>query len=196
MISNHQIKYIIVIVVVIASAVTIWFGIIRYTFGVNNPFYVVSSGSMIPNLNVGDYVIIKHSDSNSINDNSSFNRLKIGDIIIFKTPGVSAEGEHKVIVHRVAQIINADSTNEERIIRTKGDANPYSIRYLDYPIKEENYIGKVVYVIPKVGLITRAIAPPVNYVIIGVIGIILIYYIKKQKNIDDKKQKNIDDNKK
>jgi signal peptidase len=189
MISNHQIKYIIVIVVVIASAVTIWFGIIRYTFGVNNPFYVVSSGSMIPNLNVGDYVIIKHSDSNSINDNSSFNRLKIGDIIIFKTPGVSAEGEHKVIVHRVAQIINADSTDEERIIRTKGDANPYSIRYLDYPIKEENYIGKVVYVIPKVGLITRAIAPPVNYVIIGVIGIILIYYIKKQKNIDDKKTK-------
>lgn len=189
MISNHQIKYIIVIVVVIASAVTIWFGIIRYTFGVNNPFYVVSSGSMIPNLNVGDYIIIKHSDSNSINDNSSFNRLKIGDIIIFKTPGVSAEGEHKVIVHRVAQIINADSTDGERIIRTKGDANPYSIRYLDYPIKEENYIGKVVYVIPKVGLITRAIAPPVNYVIIGVIAIILIYYIKKQKNIDDNKKR-------
>jgi signal peptidase I len=188
MISNHQIKYIIVIVVVIASAVTIWFGIIRYTFGVNNPFYVVSSGSMIPNLNVGDYLIIKHSGSNSINDNSSFNRLKIGDIIIFKTPGVSAEGEHKVIVHRVAQIINSDSTNEERIIRTKGDDNPYSIPYLDYPIKEENYIGKVIYTIPKVGLITRAIAPPLNYVIIGVIAIILIYYIKKQKTINDNKK--------
>jgi signal peptidase len=188
MISNHQIKYIIVIVVVIASAVTIWFGIIRYAFGVDNPFYVVASGSMIPNLNVGDYVIIKHSGSNSINDNSSFNRLKIGDIIIFKTPGVSPEGEHKVIVHRIAQIINADSTDGERIIRTKGDANPYSIQYLDYPIKEENYIGKVVYVIPKVGSITRVIAPPVNYVIIGVIAVILIYYIKKQKNIDDNKK--------
>ena len=86
MLSNHQIKYIIVIVVVIASAVTISLGTIRYLFGVDNPFYVVSSGSMIPNLNVGDYVIIKHSDSNSIDDNFSFNRLKIGDIIIFKTP--------------------------------------------------------------------------------------------------------------
>ena len=79
-------------------------------------------------------------------------------------------------------------TDGERIIRTKGDANPYSIRYLDYPIREENYIGKVVYVIPKVGLITRVIAPPVNYVIIGVIAVILIYYIKKQKNIDDNKK--------
>lgn len=187
MISNPQIKYIIVIAV-IAAAFIIWFGIIRFAFGVNNPFYVVSSGSMIPNLNVGDYVIIKYGSSNSSNDNSSFNKLKIGDIIVFKTPGVSTDGEHKVIVHRVAQIINADSTDGERIIRTKGDANPYSIRYLDYPIKEENYIGKVVYVIPKVGLITRAIAPPVNYVIIGVIAIILIYYIKKQKNVDDNKK--------
>src|ERR671918_379101 len=133
MISNPQIKYIIVIVV-IAAAFIIWFGIIRFAFGVNNPFYVVST-----------------------------------------------DGEHKVIVHRVAQILNADSTNGERLIRTKGDANPYSIPYLDYPIKGEDYIGKVVYVIPKVGLITRAIAPPLNYIIIGVIAVILIYYIKKQK---------------
>src|SRR5919108_4112110 len=114
MISNHQIKYIIIMVVIVA-AVFIWFGIIRFEFGVNNPFYVVSSGSMIPNLNVGDYVIIKHgsnSNNNSINDNSSFNKLKIGDIIVFKTPGISPEGQHKVIVHRVAQIVNADSTNK------------------------------------------------------------------------------------
>lgn len=188
MISNPQIKYIIVIVV-IAAAFIIWFGIIRFAFGVNNPFYVVSSGSMIPNLNVGDYVIIKHESSNSSNnsnDNSSFNKLKIGDIIVFKTPGVSNDGEHKVIVHRVAQILNTDSTKGERVIRTKGDANPYSIPYLDYPIKEEDYIGKVVYVIPKVGLITRAIAPPLNYVIIGVIAVILIYYIKNQKKIEKK----------
>ena len=187
MISNPQIKYIIVIVV-IAAAFIIWFGIIRFAFGVNNPFYVVSSGSMIPNLNVGDYVIIKHGSSNSSNDNSSFNKLKIGDIIVFKTPGVSTDGEHKVIVHRVAQILNADSTNGERIIRTKGDANPYSIPYLDYPIKGEDYIGKVVYVIPKVGLITRAIAPPLNYIIIGVIAVILVYYIKNQKKMDNKKK--------
>jgi signal peptidase len=191
MISNPQIKYIIVIVV-IAAAFIISFGIIRFAFGVNNPFYVVSSGSMIPNLNVGDYVIIKHesgNSSNNSNDDSSFNKLKIGDIIVFKTPGVSTDGEHKVIVHRIAQILNADSTNGERVIRTKGDANPYSIPYLDYPIKEEDYIGKVVYVIPKVGLITRAIAPPLNYVIIGVIAVILIYYIKNQKKIDKKHQK-------
>jgi signal peptidase I len=188
MVSNHQIKYIIIMVVIVA-AVFIWFGIIRFEFGVNNPFYVVSSGSMIPNLNVGDYVIIKHgsnSNNNSINDNSSFNKLKIGDIIVFKTPGISPEGQHKVIVHRVAQIVNADSTNKERIIRTKGDANSYSIPYLDYPIKEEDYIGKVVYVIPKVGLITRAISPPLNYVVIGVIAVALIYYIKKQKSDENK----------
>ena len=174
----NEIKYIIIIVII--GIAIFWLGF-RFAFGVYNPFYMVASESMVPVLNVGDFIIIQH--------NFPFDSLKVGDIIVFKTPGVTTEGEHKVIVHRIAQILNADSTNGERVIRTKGDANPYSIPYLDYPIKEEDYIGKVVYVIPKVGLITRAIAPPLNYVIIGVIAVILIYYIKNQKKIDKKHQK-------
>jgi signal peptidase I len=174
-----EIKYIIIIVII--GIAIFWLGF-RFAFGVYNPFYMVASESMVPVLNVGDFIIIQH--------NFPFDSLKVGDIIVFKTPGVTTEGEHKVIVHRIAQIIiitdddnanNNNNNNNRIIIRTKGDANSHSIPLLDYPIREGDYIGKVVYIIPKVGLITKAISPPVNYIMIGLILIFLFFYLKKRK---------------
>jgi signal peptidase I len=100
---------------------------------------------------------------------NSFTSLKVGDIIVFHRPA----GQDRVIVHRVAEIYN--NFEEERTIRTKGDANPSSIPGVDYPIRAQQYIGKVAYVIPGVGLITKIISPPVNYVIIVVILAILFF---------------------
>ncbi len=42
-----------------------------------------------------------------------------------------------------------------KIIRTKGDGNTQSYDGLDYPIKKENYKGKVFFVIPKIGLLVQ-----------------------------------------
>ena len=164
-----EIKYIVVTVI---GVTVIWFGI-RFAFGSNNPFYVVASESMVPKLNVGDLLIVKH-DSVGF---TAFNDLKIGDIIVFKTPGVTSDGQHKIIVHRVAQIVNDNDGN--RVIRTKGDANPSSIPFLDYPIREKNYIGKVVYIIPRIGLLTRLISPPINYIIIAAIIGTMLFYLKR-----------------
>lgn len=164
-----EIKYVIVTIIGVAI---IWFGI-RYAFGSNNPFYVVASESMVPKLNVGDLLMVKHTNAGSY----SFNGLNIGDIIVFRSPGVTNEGEHRIIVHRVAEIVTDNKGNE--IVRTKGDANPSSIPFLDYPIREKNYIGKVEYIIPRVGLLTRIISPPVNYIIIAVIIVIMFLYLRR-----------------
>ena len=43
----------------------------------------------------------------------------------------------------------------QKIVRTKGDANPSSIAGTDYPITEKEYLGQVEYVIPQVGYITQ-----------------------------------------
>ena len=80
-----------IIIVAIGIAI-IWVGL-KVTFGTDNPFYVVSSGSMVPNLNVFDVIVV--------NGNDPFDKLKIGDIIVFNVP-VTHE---KVIVHRVAQFL-------------------------------------------------------------------------------------------
>lgn len=150
---------------------------IRFTLGTYNPFYVVASGSMIPTINISDFVIINH--------NIPFNHLKIGDIIVFKSIGSLIPNEqHETIVHRIVHISTGVEGN--RIITTKGDANAESIPYIDYPIREQNYIGKVVYVIPKLGVVTEAISPPTNYIIIVVLIIVLIYYSRSRRREEQK----------
>ena len=173
-----------IIIVVIGIAI-IWIGL-RVAFGTENPFYVVSSGSMIPNLNIFDVIVVQ--------GNVPFDHLKIGDIIVFNRPN----GHDKVIVHRVAEFLNKDPL----VVRTKGDANPGSIPGTDFPITKGDYIGKVVYVIPQIGYVTRILTPPINYIIIAVIvGIMLVKQLGKSKSHtdisedipNDNLKKNVDD---
>jgi len=152
-----------IIIVAIGIAI-IWIGL-RITFGTENPFYVVSSGSMIPNLNVFDVIVVQ--------GNVPFDHIKVGDIIVFNRPS----GHDRVIVHRVAEILQKDPL----VIRTKGDANPGSIPGTDFPITKQDYIGKVEYVIPQIGYVTRILTPPINYIIIAVIiGIMLVKQFGKK----------------
>jgi signal peptidase len=159
------------IAIVAIGVVIVWVGI-RLVFDTTNPFYIVSSGSMVPNLNVDDVLVVRDGDS--------FKSLNLGDIIVFHRP----IGGDRVIVHRVADIKDfVINSQEERMIRTKGDANPSSIPGVDYPITEKDYIGKVAFVIPGVGVITRAISPPVNYIIIAaILAILFLSHILRKKD--------------
>jgi signal peptidase len=162
-----ELKYIIIAVIIVG---VVWIGI-RLAFGVINPFYVVASESMVPRLNVGDFVVVSH--------NIPFNELKVKDIIVFKEPVPDGE-EADAIVHRVNEILTDPQGNE--VILTKGDANSGSIPGIDFPIYETNYVGKVVVDIPKLGLVTKAISPPVNYIIIAIILVILFFLFKKGRD--------------
>jgi len=146
------------IIIVVIGVAIIWFGL-RIAFGTDNPFYVVSSGSMEPNLNVFDVLVVQGNDP--------FDKIQKGDIIVFNRPS----GHDRVIVHRVAEILN----ESPHVVRTKGDANPASIPGTDFPITKDEYIGKVAYVIPQIGYVTRILTPPINYIIIAVIVGIMIY---------------------
>ena len=161
-----------VIIVIVAIAV-IWISL-QVVFGTSNPFYVVSSGSMIPTLEVYDVIVVE--------GNTPFQDVKKGDIIVFYSPAKYELGEERVIVHRVDSIIS----EEPRTLQTKGDANPRSMKNVDYPITEEIYLGKVEFIIPQVGYITQILQPPINYIIIAIIiGVMIVkqVYTKKKKTI-------------
>ena len=167
MLENKDKKYSIIkdIAIIVIGVVLIWFAV-KVVFNVDNPFYVVSSGSMIPVLNVGDILIVK--------DGNTFNSLKVGDVIVFNRP----QGGDRVIVHRIIEISDRFG---EKVIVTKGDANDGIIPGTDFPIREKDYIGTVAYTVPKVGLVLKYLNPPVNYVIIaGIIGILLYTNLKKK----------------
>ena len=166
--SKSLIKDIVIIAVAIA---VIWLGL-QAVFGTANPFYVVSSGSMIPALEVYDVIVVE--------GNTPFEDVEKGDIIVFYSPKLYEQGKERVIVHRVSLDL---STDEQKIVRTKGDANPSSIAGTDYPITEKEYLGKVEYVVPQVGYITQILQPPINYIIIAVIiGVMVVkHFAGKEK---------------
>ena len=154
------------IIIVGVAVLLIWLGL-QVAFGTQNPFYVVASGSMIPVLEVYDVLVVQGHEP--------FEDIEIGDIIVFNRPS----DHNRVIVHRVVSIIE----DNPKTIRTQGDANPGSIPGTDFPITEEEYIGKVAYTLPQVGYITQLLKPPVNYVIIAiVVGIMIVKQFTKKKD--------------
>ena len=153
-------------VAIVAIGIVIIWIVLLLGFGTMNPFYVVASGSMIPALEVYDVLVVQ--------GNTPFEDVRLGDIIVFNRPS----DHNRVIVHRVISFID----DNPKTIMTKGDANRASISGTDYPITQEEYIGKVVYTIPDVGYATQALKPPVNYIIIAIIiGVVIMKQIKKGK---------------
>ncbi len=168
------------ILIVAVGVLVIWIGL-QAAFGTQNPFYVVASGSMIPVLEVYDVLVVQGHDP--------FEEVEIGDIIVFNRPS----DHNRVIVHRVVSIIDENP----KIIRTQGDANPASIPGTDFPISEEEYIGKVVFTLPQVGYVTQVLKPPTNYIIIAiVIGVMVVKQMmgkkKKEKITDLNSQDSLD----
>lgn len=97
-------------------------------FGIR-PF-LVSGVSMLPTYHTGDVVIVRQVPPEQV---------QVGDVILFKGKGGS-------IVHRVVEIQEQDG---QRIFITKGDNN----NTLDDPVTPEEYGGKAVGFIPRVGWI-------------------------------------------
>ena len=162
--------------------------------GLPSRFYVVVSESMIPTLRTGDAVLISSNNDTC----SSFNCLKVGDIIVFEPSSQTRySGSDKIIVHRVEAIsLDADG---QRVLRTKGDANPHSIQTVDYPITKNQYVGKVIHVIPYVGVIlmyldvlARVFIQPILYLIIGAVAatIFLLEYQKRRSLRRNRRKRN------
>lgn len=173
---------------ILISAIIIiaFFMSIRLYLGEFNPVYVVVSGSMIPTLQVGD-VVVTQNDGHGIGGSaqSAFDHLKKGDIIVFKAPDdFDEQGNPRTIVHRVI-FVGLEPRSNEQVVATKGDNNPESYLGLDFPLMKSNYIGKVIIVIPKLGLIIQLLKPPVNYILIAIIiGVFIVYHFKRERKGD------------
>ena len=181
------------IAIVAIGVLIVWIGM-HVVSGTPNPFYVVASGSMIPELKVYDVLIVQgdcfsvpiftdSKDCIRLDWYVPFDDIQIGDVIVFDRPS----DHNKVIVHRVVAIINDDP----KTVKTKGDANISSISGTDYPITEKDYIGIVIHTLPQVGYVTQVLKPPINFVIIAiVIGVMILKQITKTKK--EKETKSLD----
>lgn len=125
--------------------------------------YIVLSGSMEPNLQVGDMVVSKKVNEKEVG---------IGDIITFE------DENGATITHRVVDIIIKDG---KKLYQTKGDNNNTKDIGL---VSIENIKGKYTFKISGVGRIITQIVTPTGLIII--ILAITIGYINMSKKSDRK----------
>lgn len=131
--------------------------------------YVIISGSMEPNIEIGDIVVVKAEEN-----------LDIGDVISYR------KGQ-SVITHRITQINKNE--NGEIEYKTQGDNNNVED---EESIKPSNIEGKVIKIVSKLGNVTLILQ---NKVIIIFIFIIFYIYVsrnyKKNKKVNERHLKRL-----
>ena len=112
--------------------ILIMFVIVLLTSGIFKYYFLsIGSGSMTPNINKGDVVIVEKYNENEIEN------IEKGDILVYKK-------ENQVVVHRVVEVNQGD----EITFRTKGDNNDDEDAWI---INEKDVIGIAKFRIPLVG---------------------------------------------
>lgn len=172
---NHLKKIIKVIVniftcILLLLLAFVIYGKIVITFGNNSfpnyfgyTFFEVASGSMEPTLKINDVTIVKIGNQD----------LKKGDIIAFYN-------ENVIITHRIL-FIDGD------IITVKGDNN----NVVDKPVTKTQVIGKVVKILPELGIWKKVLTEP--KILIGIFVTLLLFDFAlsySNKSIDNKKENN------
>lgn len=120
--------------------------------------YVIISGSMLPELNIGDIVVVKNIEENE---------LQNGDIISFR------EGQ-SIVTHRIIEIEN--SSDNQKYFKTKGDNNNSAD---DNTINIDVIEGKVITSIPFIGNIVLLLQGKITIILILII--FYAYFVRSEK---------------
>ena len=117
-------------------------------------FFEVATGSMENTINIGDVVIVNLTKD--VNEN---------DIIVYKD-------DNNFITHRLIK------KQADKLI-TRGNANNSE----DKPINEDQILGKVIYIVPKMGIFRKIfISKEILGLVIAILillGILFVYEAKK-----------------
>ena len=123
-------------------------------------FFEVATGSMADTIQIGDAVVVEITKD-----------VKENDIIVY-------EEENNFITHRLIK------NDENGKLVTKGDANNSE----DKPIKSSQVLGKVIYIIPKLGTLRKAILSPQVLILITTLIILLGVALKITTNMEEKNE--------
>jgi signal peptidase len=184
LLKNEWVSTGIMLAIVLVAFFSFWFGI-RIALATEYPLLTVETGSMEPNLNIGDLIIV-HGVSNF---SEVYTHYGNGDIIIFHTymsggPDLRPGSSDELIVHRaINKTLKYDSYvgREVWYFITKGDHNPTEDpgAILVGPVPEYYVVGKVVGLVPYVGQIPLFIRTPegIATVLILIILVLCVEFV-------------------
>ncbi|HKM41392.1 MAG TPA: signal peptidase I [Methanocorpusculum sp.] len=203
------IRDILIILIIVAIIGAVLFGI----SGTWPALVAVESGSMIPNMNVGDLIFVveenRYGGYVTAVEAASSGKISFGgygDVIVYQPNG---ETGVTPIIHRAITWMNESAAQQEGFTgdaahagyMTKGDNNDLydqnqNAIFADYgriqPVKEEWIIGKALFAIPLIGFVPLHIFETALIVIIILVMIEFIGRVlkknKKTKKITDMKR--------
>jgi signal peptidase len=151
----YPVLRVIILILVLFAATYGSVGAMKIVFHTESPLMVVSSGSMIPVLNVGDIILVRGVDPASVT---------IGTIIIFHSP----DDYSTPIVHRVIAI---DHDGGLLFFETKGDNNPVPD---NWRVPSTNLMGEYVGKVPYVGLLSLELRGPLGVILIVLLVLLIV----------------------
>ena len=133
---------------------------------------IVQSGSMEPEIGIGDLIICKQID---------IDQVKKGDVIAFFDP---ASNKNSVLTHRVVEVINEDGTF---FYRTKGDANNAEDREL---VSSDKLVGVYQFKLSGAGNVAMFMQTPAGLIICVVLPLALLvgYDLLRRRRYEKKNQ--------
>lgn len=153
--------------IVIGLVVAVTFLIFPFVLYYGNDLMIVTSDSMIPNLNPNDLLIVERTD---------IDKITVGDIVVFNTH-IEDIG---VVAHRAIEKFN---DNGKIAIKTKGDNVDEADAWV---VHDEDLIGKSIGNISYIGIL---LVEPVRYTLVIII-IIAAITLLREMTIKAKLRKN------
>ena len=126
----------------------------------------VATESMVPEYEVGDVLLVKEIDANS---------LKKGDDITYL--GEQGSFENRVVTHRIGDIEEIDG---EKVYHTKGIANDVE----DPTITADRIYGKVIYKCIIISLLTKLMNNMTAFYIVVFIPVGILIFLQIKSYID------------
>ncbi|RLC55372.1 MAG: signal peptidase I [Candidatus Cloacimonadota bacterium] len=162
----------IIIVVVVIGGTFGAMGVVKLALHTNIPLVVVTSESMLPDIEVGDLLIVKGMDPSEIvaGDHEARN----GSIIIYDTNGIWSHPISQPVVHRVINVSYNEADGKYYFI-TQGDNNSFPD---PAPVPEDNVMGVVIHQIPKLGKVKIFLdSSGLTWVLIVILSVLLVISI-------------------
>lgn len=191
---NNYVKTAILIVIVLGSVVSLWFGI-KAVLRTEYPFMAVATGSMEPTLPVGTLIVVQgYADPSTIYAAPKPN----GDIVVFWH-----WDSYRGLEHWVHRSIDKVTVGGKTYLITQGDANSGSDghRNITEPhavlpgLPEEYVVGKVVTNVPVIGQVALFLQTPSGRIIIValVVALLIVEFIpfskwKKKEQVPEREQ--------
>jgi signal peptidase I len=137
-----------------------------------NPFKVVASNSMSPQIKEGDAIILKEVKPGN---------LKPGDVVVFRDPGI----RDQLVIHRVVEV---NKGKYSTVLTTKGDNNPVG----DVSkVTTGQVVGGVALNIPRFGSFLDFMSEPRGYIaciaIPGAVALALVFLLGVGETAEKKK---------